>query len=86
MKTAIKIFLIFIVNAIVMDYVDAGVIGFQYAVILAVADFFMFCVFLMSENKKSATSHTRNGQAHKEHTKIIHKNCTPYKGGVSSGL
>lgn len=84
MKTTIKIFLIFIVNAIVMDYVDAGVIGFQYAVILAVADFLMFSVFLMCEKKKSATCAKRNGQAHKEHIKYIHHNCTPKKGGVSS--
>lgn len=43
-------------------------------------------VALLINRKKSATSRPRNGQVHHRHTKIIHKNCTPNKGGVSSVL
>lgn len=77
---------LFLANCFVMDSVDGGLIGFEYAVILAVFDVLAWCIFLVAEKKKSATSRPRNGQARKEHNKYNHHKFTPYKGGVSSDL
>lgn len=82
----ISAMVLFLVHCFVMDSVDGGLIGFEYAVILAVFDLSVWCIFLVAEKKKSAASHTRNGQARKEHNKYNHHKFTPYKGGVSSGL
>lgn len=83
----ILLVLVITINCFVMDYVDAGIIGLKYAIILAVFDLLALGIFLMVEKKKSATSHTRNGHAHKEHgNKYTHIDCTPIKGGVSSVL
>lgn len=82
----ILLMLVITINCFVMDYVDAGIIGLKYAIILAVFDLLALGIFLMVEKKKSATSHTRNGQAYHRHTKLNHHKFTPYKGGMSSVL
>lgn len=79
--------LIFLGNGAIMDSVDAGTLGFKWAIYLLLIDLVAFGIFCANQKKKSATSRPRNGQARKEHKhKCIHIDCTPIKGGVSSVL
>ena len=79
-------FMAFVSNCIVMDYVDAGVLGFKWAIYLLLADLLILAIYDANKRKKSATSRPRNGQVHQRHTKPNHYEFTPYKGGMSSVL
>lgn len=82
MKTAINITLGLLVYGIVGG-MEMNSIGMKNGVFSVIAIAIFLCLI---NRKKSATYRTRNGQVRSKHTKLIHKNCTPYKGGVSSGL
>ena len=80
-----------IVN-ILIGFLILGIVGGMECNSMSIKDGLITLVLLvlflcLINRKKSATSRPRNGQAHKEQQlKCIHKNCTPYKGGMSSVL
>ena len=79
-------FMAFASNCIVMDYVDAGVLGFKWAIYLLLADLVLLAIFNANKRKKSAASRPRNGQAHHRHMTFNYNKCTTTKGGMSSVL
>lgn len=82
MKAVINTIVAFLMYGI-YGGMEMGSISIKNGLIALIIGALFLCLI---NRKKSATSHTRNGQAHKVHTKLIHKNCTPCKGGMSSVL